>query len=129
MALITCKECEKQISDSAEACPNCGYKEKANENALEHVPHKGMGCGSLIMAVLGVIIFFFILIAGLGSLGHNQPVTDSANHYQSPDEQRKTLLEQRDKFAESCKNGHASDCQQEMALTNLLNAGGINTSP
>ena len=25
MALITCPECGKQISDKAEACPNCGY--------------------------------------------------------------------------------------------------------
>ena len=25
MALITCPECGKQISDQAEACPNCGY--------------------------------------------------------------------------------------------------------
>lgn len=25
MALINCPECNKQISDRAEACPNCGY--------------------------------------------------------------------------------------------------------
>ena len=25
MALINCPECEKQISDKAESCPNCGY--------------------------------------------------------------------------------------------------------
>ncbi|MCI8700188.1 MAG: zinc-ribbon domain-containing protein [Clostridia bacterium] len=27
MALIRCKECGKQISSSAESCPNCGYTE------------------------------------------------------------------------------------------------------
>ena len=26
MALIPCPECEKQISDTAESCPDCGYK-------------------------------------------------------------------------------------------------------
>lgn len=25
MALITCPECRKEISDQAEACPHCGY--------------------------------------------------------------------------------------------------------
>jgi predicted amidophosphoribosyltransferase len=25
MALINCPECKKEISDKAEACPNCGY--------------------------------------------------------------------------------------------------------
>ena len=31
MALITCPECGKQISDQAEACPNCGYPLKAKK--------------------------------------------------------------------------------------------------
>jgi hypothetical protein len=26
MALITCKECNKEYSDTLEACPHCGYK-------------------------------------------------------------------------------------------------------
>ena len=26
MALIKCKECGKEISDTAKVCPNCGYK-------------------------------------------------------------------------------------------------------
>ena len=25
MALITCPECGKEVSDKATACPNCGY--------------------------------------------------------------------------------------------------------
>ena len=28
MALIKCKECKKQISDTAKQCPHCGYKKK-----------------------------------------------------------------------------------------------------
>ncbi len=29
MALITCRECGKEISDMAESCPNCGYPMKS----------------------------------------------------------------------------------------------------
>lgn len=32
MALIKCPECEKDISDSAKKCPNCGYKIKKAKN-------------------------------------------------------------------------------------------------
>jgi hypothetical protein len=28
MALITCKECAKEYSDTLKACPHCGYQEK-----------------------------------------------------------------------------------------------------
>lgn len=28
MALITCPECGKNVSESAESCPNCGYSIK-----------------------------------------------------------------------------------------------------
>lgn len=30
MALINCPECNKEISNSAKICPNCGYKFKNN---------------------------------------------------------------------------------------------------
>ena len=37
MALIKCPECGKQVSDKANACPNCGYsflsKKKSNSQA------------------------------------------------------------------------------------------------
>lgn len=29
MALINCPECEKELSDTARACPHCGYTVKA----------------------------------------------------------------------------------------------------
>ena len=32
MALVTCRECNKQISDSANICPNCGFK-RNNKNS------------------------------------------------------------------------------------------------
>ena len=29
MALIKCKECNKEVSDTAKTCPHCGYKLKS----------------------------------------------------------------------------------------------------
>lgn len=42
MAMITCPECGKQISDKADKCPNCGYPldfKNKNENS-ENVKKK-----------------------------------------------------------------------------------------
>lgn len=36
--LIDCPECRKQVSDSAELCPHCGYRILGREN-LVHCPH------------------------------------------------------------------------------------------
>mgnify|MGYP004669853055 CR=1 FL=1 len=32
MALIKCKECEKEFSDTAEVCPHCGYSEQKEQS-------------------------------------------------------------------------------------------------
>lgn len=39
MALITCPECTKQISESALSCPNCGYP-IVKETSLSHEPQQ-----------------------------------------------------------------------------------------
>lgn len=43
MSLINCKECGKEISNKAEACPHCGAK-----------PYKASGCFVVILAVLAI---------------------------------------------------------------------------
>ena len=37
MALINCPECEKQVSDKAVSCPNCGYpiSQMVNSNSFK----------------------------------------------------------------------------------------------
>jgi len=68
MALITCPECKKSISDSADACPSCGYKiapDKIAEIKKEQQKlEKGSAIGCLtviaILAILYVIGFFFV---------------------------------------------------------------------
>jgi hypothetical protein len=57
MAIISCKECGKDISDEAKTCPNCGITPKK----------KGIGCGTLIVAVILIMV-----IAGV--FGKNDPL-------------------------------------------------------
>lgn len=60
MALVECRECRKQVSDSAKTCPHCGAK----------VPHRSV-IGLLIIG-LGIIILTSIVI---GSVGRNTVTT------------------------------------------------------
>lgn len=53
MALIKCKECEKEISSNATICPNCGYK---NTNEKEKASFDVLLLCFLI-PVIGIIIF------------------------------------------------------------------------
>ena len=78
MALINCPECEKQISDKASACPNCGYpinitqmaseapseeREKQSESAAQAEQKPGkrktewkVGLIVALIALLGIVI-------------------------------------------------------------------------
>lgn len=38
MALIRCPECGKQVSDTAKACPNCGYDFEAVREFEKDLP-------------------------------------------------------------------------------------------
>lgn len=65
MVLISCPECKKQISETAESCPECGYaltpeeietiKEK--EKAKKHMQLQ-IGCGvpALIVAIVTLLV-------------------------------------------------------------------------
>ena len=92
MALVKCPECGKEVSNSAEACPNCGYgikqhfnkiKEKqkqkqAYQQKLDSVqmppkPEKiklSMGRWLLILIwlILGIIFFLVGVSSGMGGL-------------------------------------------------------------
>lgn len=46
MAIIKCKECKKEVSNTAEKCPHCGAA----------VKRKPIGCGSAIVLVVLVLI-------------------------------------------------------------------------
>jgi hypothetical protein len=52
MALITCSECEKELSDKADKCPHCGAPRK---------PAKTSGCTLIVGALAGLVVLIFIL--------------------------------------------------------------------
>lgn len=77
MALITCPECGKQISEATPACPHCGYQltvsqmaEKVNPTKIEAVvvnKSKGIftAIGSVAILILSPIGFALFIIPGI----------------------------------------------------------------
>ena len=66
MAMIKCRECGKDISDMAKACPHCGVPTNPRAERMKEVgsglQNFGAGCSS-IGTVLIVIVIIIILIA------------------------------------------------------------------
>lgn len=80
MALITCPECGKEVSDKADKCPNCGAPvEKPAEKKKEEVVQekkKGSLSNLIALIVLIVIIIFAVSKCG-GSKSELQKVTET----------------------------------------------------
>lgn len=62
MALVTCPDCNKDVSDAAPACPNCG-RPMAPVGGVQTIEATGkkwkafqLGFG--LMTVVGIVIFF-----------------------------------------------------------------------
>lgn len=65
MALITCEECGKDISDQAAACPGCGAPAQPAQPAMpapspKSLGDKKVGCGTVI------VVFGLLGLLGLG---------------------------------------------------------------
>lgn len=80
MALIKCPECGKQVSDKANACPNCGYsflsKKKSNNQA------KSILYSALLLNIFSVVvtvIFLFVLEAMDGNFGSDSSSDSSVS--------------------------------------------------
>ncbi|MGN1480728.1 zinc-ribbon domain-containing protein [Porcipelethomonas sp.] len=61
MALIKCPECEKEISDTTNSCPHCGYKLSNDSNFKKTEIHslpakKGVGAYNLFIGIFVLII-------------------------------------------------------------------------
>jgi len=98
MALITCPECKKKISESAKSCPNCGYQlttEKVKEiKKNEYELKKSLGIGCIFL----IIILFILYITGLFSTNQTKkstPVTKDTIHQKkkTKEEIRKEKIE------------------------------------
>ncbi len=60
MTLTTCKECKKQVSDSAGRCPSCGAKVRRPLSAIHWI-------GIIILGVPVLLIFFSMLVTNSAS--------------------------------------------------------------
>jgi predicted nuclease of predicted toxin-antitoxin system len=74
MALIKCRECGKEISSEAPACPNCGRPAVNSPSTSPAASHsgkkKGSGCLSLIaLVVVGTVVATYI---GVNSENNSQ---------------------------------------------------------
>ncbi len=53
MAIVKCRECGKDVSSQAEACPHCGMKEP--------MPYKTNAArGRLILVVIGIVVLLAV---------------------------------------------------------------------
>lgn len=62
MALMKCPECGKEVSDKAEACPNCGYpiEENSKKQQARHSIH--IGKKSQMFIVLSVVLIVILIV-------------------------------------------------------------------
>ncbi len=58
MALIKCKECNKDVSDTAKICPHCGFDLEQSRKHEQNEIQKKSGNGCLI----AVIVFILLLV-------------------------------------------------------------------
>lgn len=71
MALLKCIECGKEYSDTAAACPNCGYSKKAaNEKAMGLKPEgdrKNKNVAGILAIFFGLAGFHFFYLGCVGT--------------------------------------------------------------
>lgn len=69
MVLVPCPECKKQISDTSDSCPQCGYKltpEKLAE--IKKKEKQNLKVGSIgCLAILAILAILFVAMGSLDS--------------------------------------------------------------
>lgn len=88
MALVICPECSRAVSDSATACPNCGYPMRqsvtdkfsnTSSNAVPNLPASSIGIKRIILRKY-LVRFFFVLL-GAWLIGCISTNTDPSKIY------------------------------------------------
>ena len=74
MALVKCKECNKQISDTAEKCPNCGFKKKQWSIGWK-----------------GTLFIIFVVLYGIGELTEDKKSEKKIKSYNSSTTMTKSI--------------------------------------
>lgn len=79
MALIKCKNCGKEISDKAHACPGCGYKTEEdviNSDVQQKIKGKSSNKKviSIVIGAIVVVLIAIVLFITLGNQDEKNPV-------------------------------------------------------
>ncbi|MCF6175496.1 MAG: zinc-ribbon domain-containing protein [Victivallaceae bacterium] len=73
MSLIDCPECQKEISEQAKSCPNCGYpipvKKTKYELECERQSTRNAGINAFFGAAIGLLILLGVIIFVLIAIG------------------------------------------------------------
>jgi RNA polymerase subunit RPABC4/transcription elongation factor Spt4 len=91
MALISCPECKKRISDTAEKCPSCGYSITAEkiveikQAETEKKQKAKQGCLIMFVGLIGVPILIIIVIIIVGSSSKTNSTPQEAVYSSSYD--------------------------------------------
>jgi len=78
MALINCPDCDKEVSDQAPTCPNCGRPLKKASNSHQNVKVEGKSEGCFLQTLNVGCIIFFIIIGLFILIGIIATITSSA---------------------------------------------------
>ncbi len=100
MAIITCRECNEEVSSEAKTCPRCGIKKPKPKESL---------------SILNVISLIFLVFIGYSFI--NKPDNTSTLKYaydlvsfntssKQPDEKIRTI----EQVKQSCESGKGRDC-------------------
>ena len=67
MAMVTCVECGKEISDQARTCPNCGHPSdrEAKMQKMQDTNQQSSRAGGVIVGII-MMILAFVIIASIG---------------------------------------------------------------
>ena len=61
MALIKCRECNREISDTVKKCPHCGYKMKSNVD-VKGIINKLVSNKKILFSIIGVLLVVVIIV-------------------------------------------------------------------
>lgn len=83
MALVACRECGKEISTEAKACPNCGAPQSYTATPAQPPPKKkGMSLfGKIFLIFFGLVVLIGALTSiqkGGGAASNSSPQTSAA---------------------------------------------------
>lgn len=84
MALINCPECNKEVSNKADACPNCGNPINISAPGKRSLNLKtNSGCLNAFLVLVAALIIYLVLPDfGANSSVNNQPKHDKAMAWQ-----------------------------------------------